>query len=249
MIVIFKKSIRVKFHQNKRDDSIRWIFPHRIRKGIREKWGYGNIDIFGAITEKQISEYLMKDIAKNSTRSRYRHTWKADLTHAFISYANMKWMTCSRAISDLIMKTVLKDSPDEMSDLEKIALMNEVKYTFLGVIPKSFLWKNGICERITDSYVGYDPPDEHLKVFAQSLKIRHPDRDLPIELTSLFGRVIPQKKLIPIEYPENEGISENGFVDLNRDQIDRSHLWIQDGKVKGGILDYLKYRSEGAMNI
>ena len=195
----------------------------------------------GIISEKQISEYLITDMSKNSSLSRYRHTYKADLTNAFVSYCGMRWVTMSKPmenyVSDLI-KTVTKDSPELMNDPEKIKFMKETKYNFLGVIPVKFLISEGIPEKIVYSYSGYDPPDDHIRIFETSLSVRHPDRELPVELTVLWGKNRPQKQLYPVEYPD-PGM-KGPFEYLNRIPINTDlgdGLRIENGKVRGGVVE------------
>jgi len=184
MLVVFKTVYPVNPHVGE-DGIVKWRFPSFIRDGVRERWPYGFIDIWAVVNEKMISEYLQKELTKNSNQKYYTHTWKGDLTFSFLWHCKMKYLTYSRTISDLI-KSVKKNSPDLLSDEEQIQRMNTLNYEFLGVFSLSFLEKSvGDLEDYL-RFSGFDPPDEVLQVLERSLQIRHPEDPLTLSFLDLY---------------------------------------------------------------
>ena len=197
MIVVFSEIFRVLPHGDGAG-GVKYLFPNSLRLDIRESWEFGFIDLHGVMSARSLSGYLMKDMIKNTSGRGYRHTWKADLSHAFLWYCGMRFQTYSKAISDLI-KAVKKNSPEILSDSEKIVQMRDIGYVFIGVVPLKFLVSRGFFLERVPEFSGFDPPDALIDVLCESYEHRHPDRGIPIELLSLYGTIQPQKTLVPFD--------------------------------------------------
>ena len=198
VLVIFKDVLPLTWWNS--GSSGRWILPDCVRDDLNGAWDLGFVDLFGVISPEKIEDYLIKDLDK-ITGSYNRNTWKRDLTFAWLSFTRTRWLTYSVGVEEYVgdlINAVCENSPQIMTDLEVKDLLTGSGWVFIGIVPRSFL---ADCGDKVMEYMAYDPPDLVVERVVKCYKIRHPDREVPIELLSLMGRreEKTQQVLIPFD--------------------------------------------------